>query len=699
MPKWGLTDRHRESMPWGLPKDVLKPSKTITDPVHGDIYINELERMIVDSAPLQRLRRVRQLGSTHLVYPGATHTRFSHTLGALRAAQDLLDAVLDQRYAPHPAEDLFMEWDKLPKPHERDKRVAEAIVLARIGALLHDMCHVPYGHSIEDDIRILEAHDKNVSRFETLWDQFDEKLKSLITNDLKLALRPLILSKEEPSTGLGLEGGPYAFVQDIVGNTICADLLDYLQRDHLYTGLPAKLGHRFIDGFYVTDSNCSRYQRRMVMRIRRSGRERSDVMSEVFKYLRYRYELSERALVHHAKLAADAMIGKLLEMWSDAIWLDLACKYDATLVASKNDVGKAKAELAAKNAAEVANLDKLVRERLEKEFLQHGDDGLIEHILDLVSSAQEKDSRLAAIKTLATRIQNRDLYKLIARCKRGSQAEDIYEDYGKKPGERRKLEEGAATYAGLKHRWHILLWIPSPEMRLKAAEVLVEGKGGKIVKLKDHDEEGGRRGFEIYESHRALWAISVFAPAEVKKNEFRMYAALSWLAKKMNIDWDESISSLTALAAKHIGSERSLARESEESLTDALDKELRASNRTAVALGSFDELINLGIEVLEKISVPDVTEDLLTVEEMAKVLSGYPKSLHSRDQKIVDDYVPIFIKQANLLTKNQRGLLKQKLSRMEPEGRRQMNAASTREQTFTIKSRLESLLENVRNKK
>ncbi len=128
MPKWGLTDRHRESEPWGLPKEVLKPSKTITDPVHGDIYINELERMIIDSAPLQRLRRVRQLGSTHLVYPGATHTRFSHTLGALRAAQDLLDAVLEQRYAPQPAQDLFMEWEKTLEEPERHKRVAEAIV-------------------------------------------------------------------------------------------------------------------------------------------------------------------------------------------------------------------------------------------------------------------------------------------------------------------------------------------------------------------------------------------------------------------------------------------------------------------------------------------------------------------------------------------------------------------------------------------
>ncbi len=94
MSKWGATDPepNGEWTPWGIPRDLLAASKTITDPVHGDIYINKLEQLLIDSPPMQRLRRVRQLGTTHLVYPGATQTRFSHSLGTLRAAQDLLDA-------------------------------------------------------------------------------------------------------------------------------------------------------------------------------------------------------------------------------------------------------------------------------------------------------------------------------------------------------------------------------------------------------------------------------------------------------------------------------------------------------------------------------------------------------------------------------------------------------------------------------
>ena len=92
---------------------MLAPSKTVTDPVHGDVYLNELERLIVDSPPMQRLRRVRQLGTTQLVYPGAIQSRFSHGLGTLRAAQDLLDAVWNSQTNPEAKDlndSLIAEW-------------------------------------------------------------------------------------------------------------------------------------------------------------------------------------------------------------------------------------------------------------------------------------------------------------------------------------------------------------------------------------------------------------------------------------------------------------------------------------------------------------------------------------------------------------------------------------------------------------
>src|SRR5262245_19195903 len=115
---------------------MLAPAKVFADPIHGDIYLNRLETAIVDSPPMQRLRRVRQLGTTCLVYPAATHTRFSHALGALRAAQDLLDAVWDQRSRPKAAKGQLDIWKD---NGDLAYHFARATVLARLGGLLHDL--------------------------------------------------------------------------------------------------------------------------------------------------------------------------------------------------------------------------------------------------------------------------------------------------------------------------------------------------------------------------------------------------------------------------------------------------------------------------------------------------------------------------------------------------------------------------------
>lgn len=350
MPTWGLTEAQRDTRPWGIDTELLKPAKTVTDPVHGDVYLTVLEQMVVDSEAMQRLRRVRQLGTTYLVYPAATHSRFSHALGTLRAAQDLLDAVANNRTSPRHTPDLLDEWsdDGLIAGTDVaviDARMAEATVLARLGALTHDLCHVPLGHTIEDDLKVLDPHDENARRFEKLWPCLGEDVTGVIDPAESLfpearfgladELRMLILSKEKGRDAT--TDSSYPFVADIVGNTICADLIDYLRRDHTFTGLPIALGRRFVNDFYVMRRGHKHFSQRMVVRITRAGHPRADIVTELVKYLRYRYELTERVLSHHAKIAADAMIGKLLEMWSDATFIDIAAKDHPQVVA---DVGR-----------------------------------------------------------------------------------------------------------------------------------------------------------------------------------------------------------------------------------------------------------------------------------------------------------------------------------------------------------------------
>lgn len=354
MPNWGLTQQQRDMKPWGLDPELLKPRKVITDPIHGDIHTTVLEQAIMDTSPFQRLRRVRQLGTTHAVYPGATHTRFSHSLGALRVVQDLLDGVMAQHEGRRAVPDLIAQWlEENPADAARD--IAQAVVLARLGALLHDLCHVPFGHSIEDDLKVLVDHDANGARFKTLWDQLAAELPSRVARHLRHdtddqpvidslrtlidpngklhhQLRPLIISKDEHAEALAAKGAlQYPFTADLVGNTICADLLDYLRRDHVYTGLPAAIGHRFTSAFFIVPKGRGPYSQRVALNIMQDGYERTDVISELLKALRYRYELSERALYHHAKLAADVMIAKALDLWSRAVWLEIAAPAIATL--------------------------------------------------------------------------------------------------------------------------------------------------------------------------------------------------------------------------------------------------------------------------------------------------------------------------------------------------------------------------------
>lgn len=358
MPTWGLSEQQRTMRPWGLHPALLMPCKVTTDPVHGDIHTTVLEQAIIDTPPFQRLRRVRQLGATHEVYPGATHTRFSHSLGALRVVQDLLDGVMSQHEGRHPVPDRVREWLDADPP-QAGYDIAQAVVLARLGALLHDLCHVPFGHSIEDDLRVLVPHDENGPRFAQLWRQLGDALQGRVRHhlpssadaagaltsvgtllepdgELHLQLRPLIISKDEHAEQLKAAGGMrYPFAADLVGNTICADLLDYLPRDHLYTGLPAAIGHRFTSAFFIVPAQRGPYSERLALNIMQDGYERTDVVSELLKALRYRYELSERALYHHAKLAADVMVGKALDVWARAVWIEHAAPVIATLDAAE----------------------------------------------------------------------------------------------------------------------------------------------------------------------------------------------------------------------------------------------------------------------------------------------------------------------------------------------------------------------------
>ncbi|MFO8008558.1 MAG: HD domain-containing protein [Candidatus Brocadiia bacterium] len=252
-------------------------TRKLRDAVHGDIHLTDAEVALLDTPQMQRLRGIRQLGATYYVYPSAHHTRFEHCLGACWMAK----AILERAEADGGLD--------LP-PVER-----QAICLA---ALVHDVTHIPFGHTFEDERRLLPRHDRSPARFDMLLGDTELGERMRASEAGRLALEVLRPGGELPPER--------RYVRDVVSGTICADLLDYLKRDNYFCGLSYEFDERLFHYFRVEDG-------RLVLDLHRGGLLRRDALTEITNLLRIRYVLSERVYYHHAKIAAGVMVSKAVE--------------------------------------------------------------------------------------------------------------------------------------------------------------------------------------------------------------------------------------------------------------------------------------------------------------------------------------------------------------------------------------------------
>ncbi len=292
-----------------------KPHTVVRDPVHGDIHLTAEELRILDTPEMQRLRGVRQLGTAYLVYPGAQHTRFEHSLGTMHLTERMVDAINRNRGLA-PRELIGVADD-------------EARIL-RAAALVHDITHIPYGHSIEDQSGLLERHD-SPERYLALLGPDTEVGRALDDMAIRLEVLATLIPeiKDHPPDvdpgvraprQLGLAdparpGGPLGtppppalprippYWREILSDTICADILDYLARDAYFTGLNLRYDERVVDYFKV-----DRASGHLFVDVAKRGLVREDILSELVRVLDARYFFSERVYYHHAKVAAGAMV-------------------------------------------------------------------------------------------------------------------------------------------------------------------------------------------------------------------------------------------------------------------------------------------------------------------------------------------------------------------------------------------------------
>jgi HD superfamily phosphohydrolase len=251
-------------------------------PVHGDIELTPDEVRILDTPEFQRLRGIKQLGTAYLVYPGATHTRFEHSIGCVHMTDRLLDAVNKNARAAGIA----------PPVSAHDRRVL------RLAALLHDVTHVPFGHNIEDQTGLLPRHDVP-ERFEAMLG--DTEVGGVLAD---LGVRAEVLAV---LTRRGVPVPP--FWCQALSDTIDPDLMDYLRRDAYYTGLELRYDARIVAYFHVDPDSG-----RLFVDCEKLGMLREDIVSELLRMLETRYHFSERVYYHHAKVAAGAMVARMVEL-------------------------------------------------------------------------------------------------------------------------------------------------------------------------------------------------------------------------------------------------------------------------------------------------------------------------------------------------------------------------------------------------
>ena len=198
----------------------------IRDPIHGFIKFDSEERKLVNSGPFQRLRYIHQLALTYLVYPGATHRRFEHSLGVMDAATHIYDVVTNP-------ENIYHDSVRSLVPRQADYEWGYWRRVLRMAALCHDIGHLPFSHAAEKELLPPGTRHEHLSRDHILGEELRPvfaEIKIQQEDVAKLAVGPKYYGKE-------LSVWESILYEMIGGDVFGADRIDYLLRDSFHSGV------------------------------------------------------------------------------------------------------------------------------------------------------------------------------------------------------------------------------------------------------------------------------------------------------------------------------------------------------------------------------------------------------------------------------------------------------------------------------
>ncbi|HEY6352247.1 MAG TPA: hypothetical protein VI636_22850 [Candidatus Angelobacter sp.] len=607
--------------------DETRP-KVLRTRLYGDQEFSRFELELLHTPILQRLYNLKQLGFADRVFPDAIHSRFNHVIGAKEMLQKMVERLsswlkgrsgLKLAYSPTTTKGDAGHWQKARvDAGALIDQLQQRLPTLRLMALLHDLTHSAFGHTLEDEVNVFdEKHDSPKRQklfFDALVSQVlyfwctEQRLQSFeatileelselgvsqdyerekhwaeelaaqlsVSQKQKLAdhLRSLELAfllllhldfmhqrqanlDEIPTNLLVSEvakiinpaRGPLEFVLhrdmymiDLVGNTICADLLDYARRDADNAGLRVQFDDRFLrylclvsveDNLSPTQGPCIRTAIQIF-----AEKMRHDVLSEMSGILKARYLINERILFHPTKCAAGAMLGtgvQLLGLRDLPAWMQVLGDQEflRTLMAIANYL-----EIF---ASRLSSQPKLPKAQSWKEFVtalwpadRRTADVILQAIAWILPDAVSETLTDSALSTLVTRarsaknvvwrLASRRYPKLAYRLRTahhtgGKGDEEIAEMYSE-PKARYALERKIEDLCHLP-QGSIFIHCPTRKTSLKVAEVLVVGADfSKVAQLCDVTEISpeGLKPYQdeivaIQEMYRSIWQFHVYLDA------------------------------------------------------------------------------------------------------------------------------------------------------------------------------------------
>ena len=218
----------------------------IRDPIHNFIRLNAEERKVLDSVPFQRLRHIHQLALTYLLYPGATHKRFEHSLGVMELAGRVYDVVTDpdnlREHVQEPVRELV--------PRKGDCKYEYWRLVLRMAALCHDLGHLPFSHAAERDL-LPDGWNHERLTLEII----RSKEMGRIWDEIKIHQEDVAKLAVGPENYKGKEYSDFEAIlsEIIVGDAFGVDRIDYLLRDSHHIGVAyGRFDHyRLIDSLRI----------------------------------------------------------------------------------------------------------------------------------------------------------------------------------------------------------------------------------------------------------------------------------------------------------------------------------------------------------------------------------------------------------------------------------------------------------------